>query len=147
MRLTQWMAMPSQVGASSVRPSRYGWPAEPKSLAADVVMFGKTAGVDEDPEQYIPFVKRAMELTRWGAVQWKPDPSHPERMMAIDPKLVRPDGSGQHYAYYFSLPPEEPSGILIKGVLQRDEEGHRVTREGMGETLHDALLSLIIRRR
>ncbi len=93
-------------------------------------------------------VTRLLGLLKEAKMKWHPEPNSPEvppRLVVIDPKMTRPDGTHQPYGYYFysggvnSDGTEKEGYLTIKGLLQSDRYGHPLTRSEMGEEAFQAI--------
>jgi hypothetical protein len=93
-------------------------------------------------------VTRLLGLLKEAKRKWHLEPNSPEvppRVVTIDPKMIRPDGTNQPYGYYFypggvnSDGTEKEGYITMKGLLQPDRHGHPVTRSEMGEEAFQAI--------
>ena len=96
----------------------------------------------------LEMVTRLLGLLKEAKMKWHLEPNSPEvppRMVTIDPKMIRPDGTNQPYGYYFypggvnSEGIEKEGYITMKGLLQPDRHGHPVTRSEMGEEAFQAI--------
>lgn len=115
----------------------------------------KTRPVLAQPKHGLaPFYEKVLAETLNGKLSWSLQKKAPAEIidydgqkrvvsgdvaLAVDPVLMRPDGTGQHYMYTFWLSKEAPNALMIKGQKQEDKYGHWMTQTEMGAAAYQAL--------
>jgi hypothetical protein len=140
-----------------------GAPQQPKPTTtirfsdsqAVVRPFAQTVAQDNVARDLLKYIT---EATTSGQLTWQLQPAQKrtityasgdsrtvtsDALIAVDPKMVRPDNTGQHYQFCFWLSPKQEQALIMKGELQQDAEGMIVTPESAGNDAYEAMVNSI----
>lgn len=139
--------------------------ASPQPKPAATTRFAGSQTVDRPYAQTIAEEKSAQEFlnyiqeaTQSGKLTWQFRPNlkrtityasgdsrtvTSDALMAVDPKMVRPDSTGQHYQFWFWLSPKQEQVLIMKGELQKDAEGMIITPESVGIDAYELVVRSI----